>query len=58
MVLLMKAYFHAFLDQQIEAFIEKWLLEGFGDFFKDFMVACGHEPEAGYIPIVVRYCPL
>ncbi|XP_032784335.2 ABC transporter G family member 20 [Daphnia magna] len=39
-------------NQQIEAFIEKWLLEGFGDFFKDFMVACGHEPEAGYIPIV------
>jgi hypothetical protein len=28
-------------------------LEAFGDFFKDFMRACQHEPEAGYIPVVV-----
>ncbi|KAI9558265.1 ABC protein [Daphnia sinensis] len=39
-------------NQQIDAFIEKWLLEGFGNFFKDFMVSCGNEPEAGYIPVV------
>ncbi len=28
-------------------------MEAFGDFFKDFMRACQHEPEAGYIPVVV-----
>ncbi|XP_057380012.1 ABC transporter G family member 20-like [Daphnia carinata] len=39
-------------NQQIDVFIEKWLLEGFGDFFKDFMVACGNQPEAGYLPVV------
>jgi hypothetical protein len=41
------------IDQQIDVFIEKWLLEAFGDFFKDLMKACHHEPEAGYIPVVV-----
>ncbi|XP_057368473.1 ABC transporter G family member 20-like [Daphnia carinata] len=39
-------------NQQIDIFIEKWLLEAFGDFFKDFMKACQYEPEAGYIPVV------
>ncbi|KAI9558718.1 ABC protein [Daphnia sinensis] len=39
-------------NQQIDVFIEKWLLEAFGDFFKDFMKSCQYEPEAGYIPIV------
>ncbi|EFX70382.1 ABC protein, subfamily ABCH [Daphnia pulex] len=38
-------------NQQIDVFIQKWLLEAFGDFFKDFMRACQHEPEAGYIPV-------
>jgi hypothetical protein len=42
-------------DQQIDVFIQKWLLEAFGDFFKDFMRACQHEPEAGYIPVEVQY---
>ncbi|XP_032783939.2 LOW QUALITY PROTEIN: ABC transporter G family member 20 [Daphnia magna] len=39
-------------NQQIDLFIEKWLLEAFGDFFKDLMRSCQHEPEAGYIPVV------
>nr|CAH0102200.1 unnamed protein product [Daphnia galeata] len=39
-------------NQQIDIFIEKWLLEGFGDFFKDLMISCGHEPDAGNIPLV------
>ena len=43
------------LDQQIDIFIEKWLLEGFGDFFKDLMISCGHQPDAGNIPLVVSH---
>ncbi|KAK4007658.1 hypothetical protein OUZ56_012811 [Daphnia magna] len=35
----------------IHAFIERWILEAFGDFFKDFMRSCEREPEAGYIPL-------
>ncbi len=40
-------------DQQVDAFIKKWLGEAFEDFIKGFMVACGHEPLAGSIPIEV-----
>lgn len=29
-------------------------MEAFGNFFQDFMKACKFEPEAGYIPVVVR----
>ncbi|EFX70380.1 ABC protein, subfamily ABCH [Daphnia pulex] len=39
-------------NQQIDVFIQKWLLEAYGDFFKDFMRSCQFEPEAGYIPVV------
>ncbi|XP_046459302.1 ABC transporter G family member 20-like isoform X2 [Daphnia pulex] len=39
-------------NHQIDIFIEKWLLEAFRDFFRDFMKSCQHEPEAGYIPVV------
>ncbi|XP_046651597.1 ABC transporter G family member 20-like [Daphnia pulicaria] len=35
----------------IHSSIEKWILEGFEDFYKDFMRSCGHEPEAGFIPL-------
>jgi hypothetical protein len=41
-------------DQQIDVYVEKWLLEAYGNFFKDFMKACMFEPEAGYLPVVVR----
>lgn len=41
-------------DHLIHAFAERWILEAFGDFFKDFMRSCEHEPEAGYIPLEVR----
>lgn len=43
-----------YLDQQIDVYVEKWLLEAYGNFFKDFMKACMFEPEAGYLPVVVR----
>ncbi|XP_046651593.1 ABC transporter G family member 20-like [Daphnia pulicaria] len=38
-------------NQIIYSSIEKWILEGFEDFYKDFMRSCGHEPEAGFIPL-------
>ena len=42
-----------FSDQIIHSSIKKWILESFEDFFKDFMKSCGHEPEAGFIPLEV-----
>jgi hypothetical protein len=45
------------LDQQIDVFIEKWLIEGFGDFFRDLMKSCGHEPDASNFPLEVRHYP-
>ncbi|KZS17646.1 ABC protein, subfamily ABCH [Daphnia magna] len=39
-------------NQQIDVFIEKWLMEAFRDFLTNFMTSCQYEPEAGYIPIV------
>ncbi|KAI9558715.1 ABC protein [Daphnia sinensis] len=39
-------------NQQIDVFIEKWLMEAFRDFLQSFMKSCQYEPEAGYIPIV------
>lgn len=41
-------------DQQIDVFVEKWLLEAYGNFFQDFMKSCKFEPEAGYLPVVVN----
>ncbi|KAI9553798.1 ABC protein [Daphnia sinensis] len=35
----------------IYTYIERWILEAFENFFKDFMRSCEHEPEAGYIPL-------
>lgn len=49
------SHINVLLDQQIDVFIEKWLLEGFGDFFRDLMTSCGNEPDAGNIPIEVRH---
>lgn len=40
-------------DQQIGVFIEKWLLDAFGDFVRDFRRACGNVPEAGLLPVAV-----
>ncbi|KAI9558878.1 ABC protein [Daphnia sinensis] len=40
-------------NQQIGVFIEKWLLEAFGDFVRDFRGACGNVPEAGLLPVTV-----
>jgi hypothetical protein len=42
-------------DQQVDAFLKKWLGEAYGDFIKGFMVACGHDPLAGSIPIEVNF---
>ncbi|KZS17644.1 ABC protein, subfamily ABCH [Daphnia magna] len=39
-------------NQQIDVFVEKWLLEAYGNFFQDFMKSCKFEPEAGYLPVV------
>uniref|UniRef100_A0A0P6D3Z3 ABC transporter G family member n=1 Tax=Daphnia magna TaxID=35525 RepID=A0A0P6D3Z3_9CRUS len=38
-------------NQQIGVFIEKWLLDAFGDFVRDFRRACGNVPEAGLLPV-------
>uniref|UniRef100_A0A0N8DDQ0 ABC transporter G family member n=1 Tax=Daphnia magna TaxID=35525 RepID=A0A0N8DDQ0_9CRUS len=38
-------------NQQIGLFIEKWLLDAFGDFVRDFRRACGNVPEAGLLPV-------
>ncbi len=43
------------LDQQIDFFIEKWLVRDFVDFFSDLMTSCGHEPDAGNFPLKVRH---
>lgn len=40
-------------DQQIAIFIQKWLVEAFSDFSKDFMKVCGHNPGAGDMPLTV-----
>ncbi|XP_046645726.1 ABC transporter G family member 20-like [Daphnia pulicaria] len=39
-------------NQQIDVFIEKWLVEAFENFIQDFLKVCGNVPEAGYLPIV------
>nr|CAH0113565.1 unnamed protein product [Daphnia galeata] len=39
-------------NQQIDAFIHKWLVEAYRDFCHGLMKACGHEPGAGYMPVV------
>ncbi|EFX79372.1 ABC protein, subfamily ABCH [Daphnia pulex] len=38
-------------NQVIYSSIEKWILEAFEDFYKNFMRSCEHEPEAGFIPL-------
>ncbi|XP_057369454.1 ABC transporter G family member 20-like [Daphnia carinata] len=38
-------------NQQVGVFIEKWLLEAFSDFVRDFRGACGNVPEAGLLPV-------
>lgn len=43
-----------YVDQVIHSLIKKWILEAYEEFFKDFMKSCGHEPEAGFIPLEVN----
>ncbi len=42
-------------DQQIDAFVKKWLGEAYHDFLKEFMDACGYNPEASSLPIEVTF---
>ena len=46
-------YWWIYLDHQVDVFIEKWLLEAFREFRRNFMITCQYEPEAGYMPVVV-----
>ncbi|KAI9558879.1 ABC protein [Daphnia sinensis] len=38
-------------NQQVAAFIQKWLVDAYGDFVKDFLRSCGHNPESGAMPL-------
>ncbi|XP_046456397.1 ABC transporter G family member 20-like isoform X2 [Daphnia pulex] len=38
-------------NQQIDAFVKKWLGEAYGDFLREFMGVCGYNPEASSLPV-------
>ncbi|XP_057369450.1 ABC transporter G family member 20-like [Daphnia carinata] len=38
-------------NQQVAVFIQKWLVEAYDGFVKDFSKVCGHNPEAGGMPL-------
>jgi hypothetical protein len=42
-------------DQQIDAFVKKWLGEAYGDFLREFMGVCGYNPEASSLPVEVTF---